>query len=89
MYVAGRAAQVALKHGMDVSTLEDISKSNIDAEILKKKNSKLGSGNSNSYLKQAYFDTVVFTSLQLDGLVKSFGVDHIIMGTDYPFDMME
>jgi aminocarboxymuconate-semialdehyde decarboxylase len=32
---------------------------------------------------------VVFTPLQLDALVKSFGVDHIIMGTDYPFDMME
>lgn len=88
MYVAGRAAQVALKHGMDVSSLEDIFKSNLDAEILKKKNSKLGSG-TNSYLKQVYFDTVVFTPLQLDALVKSFGVDHIIMGTDYPFDMME
>ena len=89
MYVAGRAAQVAIKHGMDVSTsrisLEDIFKSNLDAEIVKKKNSKLGSGNSNSYLKQAYFDTAVFTPLQLDALVKSY----IIMGTDYPFDMME
>lgn len=85
MYVAGRAAQVAIKHGMDVSTLEDIFKSNLDAEILKKKNSKLGSGNSNRYLKQAYFDTAVFTPLQLDALVKSY----IIMGTDYPFDMME
>jgi aminocarboxymuconate-semialdehyde decarboxylase len=32
---------------------------------------------------------VAFTPLQLDALVKSFGVDHIIVGTDYPFDMME
>jgi aminocarboxymuconate-semialdehyde decarboxylase len=42
-----------------------------------------------SYLKKIYFDTVVFTPLQLEALVKTFGVDHIIMGTDYPFDMLE
>ena len=41
------------------------------------------------YLKKIYFDTVVFTPLQLETLVKTFGVDHIIMGTDYPFDMLE
>ena len=41
------------------------------------------------YLKQVYFDTVVFTALQLEALVKTFGADHIIMGTDYPFDMLE
>jgi len=42
-----------------------------------------------SYLKQIYFDTVVFTPLQLETLVRTFGVDHVIMGTDYPFDMLE
>ena len=41
------------------------------------------------YLKQVYFDTVVFTPHQLKTLVDVFGVDHVIMGTDYPFDMME
>ena len=41
------------------------------------------------YLKKIYFDTVVFTPLQLETLVKTFGVDHVIMGTDYPFDMLE
>jgi aminocarboxymuconate-semialdehyde decarboxylase len=41
------------------------------------------------YLKQVYFDTVVFTPLQLESLVKTFGLDPIIMGTDYPFDMLE
>ncbi len=41
------------------------------------------------YLKKVYFDTVVFAALQLEALVKTFGVDHIIMGTDYPFDMLE
>jgi aminocarboxymuconate-semialdehyde decarboxylase len=41
------------------------------------------------YLKKVYFDTVVFTPLQLESLVKTFGADRIIMGTDYPFDMLE
>ncbi len=42
-----------------------------------------------SYLKQIYFDTVVFTPHQLAELVRLFGADHIVMGTDYPFDMAE
>ncbi len=42
-----------------------------------------------TYLKQVYVDTVVFTPLQLETLVKTFGADHVIMGTDYPFDMLE
>jgi aminocarboxymuconate-semialdehyde decarboxylase len=42
-----------------------------------------------SYLKQVYFDTVVFTPHQLEYLIKVFGADHILMGTDYPFDMAD
>ena len=42
-----------------------------------------------TYLKKIYFDTVVFTPFQLRELVRLFGADHIIMGTDYPFDMGE
>jgi len=42
-----------------------------------------------SYLKKIFFDTVVFTPHQLDHLVRVFGVDHIVLGTDYPFDMAE
>src|SRR6185503_1554468 len=41
------------------------------------------------YLRRFYFDTVVFTSHQLDYLVRVFGADRILMGTDYPFDMAE
>lgn len=41
------------------------------------------------YLKKIYFDTVVFTPLQLEALAKTFGTDHIVMGTDYPFDMAD
>jgi aminocarboxymuconate-semialdehyde decarboxylase len=42
-----------------------------------------------SYLKRIYFDTVVFTPGQLAGLVETYGVDHILMGTDYPYDMAD
>ena len=42
-----------------------------------------------SYLKQVYVDTVVFTPDQLDMLVRTFGADHVLMGTDYPYDMLE
>jgi aminocarboxymuconate-semialdehyde decarboxylase len=42
-----------------------------------------------SYLKKIYVDTVVFTPEQLAALVATFGVDHVLMGTDYPYDMGE
>ncbi|MGB6502570.1 MAG: amidohydrolase family protein, partial [Xanthobacteraceae bacterium] len=42
-----------------------------------------------SYLKRVYVDTVVFTPYQLAELVRVFGADHVVMGTDYPFDMLE
>lgn len=40
-----------------------------------------------SYLRRLYFDTVVFTEHQLEYLVGLYGSDHIVLGTDYPFDM--
>jgi aminocarboxymuconate-semialdehyde decarboxylase len=42
-----------------------------------------------SYLKKIFVDTVVFTPLQLKALVETFGADHVVMGTDYPFDMAD
>jgi aminocarboxymuconate-semialdehyde decarboxylase len=42
-----------------------------------------------SYLKQVYVDTVVFTPHQLKALIDLFGADHVLMGTDYPYDMGE
>jgi aminocarboxymuconate-semialdehyde decarboxylase len=42
-----------------------------------------------SYLKKIYVDTVVFSPHQLAELVRLFGTDHVVMGTDYPFDMAE
>ncbi|MEP9377326.1 amidohydrolase family protein [Aquabacter sp. CN5-332] len=42
-----------------------------------------------TYLKRMYFDTVVFSNEQLEALVKFAGVDHVVMGTDYPYDMAD
>jgi aminocarboxymuconate-semialdehyde decarboxylase len=42
-----------------------------------------------TYLKRVYVDTVVFTPHQLRALVDFFGADHVLMGTDYPFDMAD
>src|SRR4029078_6706770 len=43
-----------------------------------------------TYLRRnVYFDTVVFTPHQLEALVKIYGGDRIVLGTDYPFDMLE
>jgi aminocarboxymuconate-semialdehyde decarboxylase len=42
-----------------------------------------------TYLKRIYVDTVVFTPHQLAALVDLFGGDHVLLGTDYPYDMAE
>ncbi|MBK5267333.1 MAG: amidohydrolase [Acidimicrobiia bacterium] len=41
-----------------------------------------------SYLKQVFFDSVVFGD-GLNYLVDRVGADHVLMGTDYPYDMGE
>ena len=41
------------------------------------------------YLKKVFVDSVVFTPQQLAALVEIFGAGHVLMGTDYPFDMAE
>ena len=40
-------------------------------------------------MKQLYFDTVVFTETQLRHMIEVWGPDHVVMGTDYPYDMAE
>ena len=42
-----------------------------------------------TYLKRVYVDSVVFTPHQLEALVTTFGAGHVLMGTDYPYDMAE
>jgi aminocarboxymuconate-semialdehyde decarboxylase len=41
------------------------------------------------YLRKLYFDTLVFDQEQLQFLLRTYGADHLCLGTDYPFDMSE
>ena len=41
------------------------------------------------YLRRVYVDTVVFSPGQLDYLLRNQGVERVVMGTDYAFDMAE
>jgi aminocarboxymuconate-semialdehyde decarboxylase len=47
--------------------------------ILKKKPSKS--------LEKFYFDTIAFDPGMLGHLIERFGADHVLLGTDYPYDM--
>jgi aminocarboxymuconate-semialdehyde decarboxylase len=42
-----------------------------------------------SYMKQVYFDSILFNQKALKFLVDLVGADRVMMGTDYPFDMGE
>ena len=39
------------------------------------------------YLKQFYFDTITHDPVLLKSLVDFAGADHVLLGSDYPFDM--
>jgi aminocarboxymuconate-semialdehyde decarboxylase len=47
--------------------------------VLKKKPS--------SSLEKFYFDTIAFDPGMLKQLIERFGADHVLLGTDYPYDM--
>ena len=40
-----------------------------------------------SYLEKFYFDTITFDRTMLATMVKRYGADHVVLGTDYPYDM--
>jgi len=42
-----------------------------------------------SYLKRLYYDTVVYDPEQIAWLVQRYGSDHVLLGTDWPYDMRE
>jgi aminocarboxymuconate-semialdehyde decarboxylase len=42
-----------------------------------------------SYLKKFYFDTITFDRDMLRHLIDKWGEDHVLLGTDYPYDMGE
>lgn len=41
------------------------------------------------YLRDLYFDLTVFDPGMVETLAERFGADHLLIGTDYPFDMGE
>lgn len=42
-----------------------------------------------SYLEKIYFDTITHNSEMLGNLIERFGADHVMLGTDYPYDMAD
>jgi aminocarboxymuconate-semialdehyde decarboxylase len=42
-----------------------------------------------AYLRNVWFDTLVFDPQELDSLVRTHGEDKLCLGSDYPFDMGE
>lgn len=40
-----------------------------------------------SYLEKFYFDTITFDRGMLAHLIERFGEEHVLLGTDYPYDM--
>ncbi len=42
-----------------------------------------------SYLEKFYFDTITFDPAMLKNLIDRYGADHVLLGTDYPYDMGE
>jgi len=41
------------------------------------------------YLKKFYFDTITFDTQMLRHMIDKYGHEHVLLGTDYPFDMGE
>jgi aminocarboxymuconate-semialdehyde decarboxylase len=39
------------------------------------------------YARQLYFDSLTLSTTNLRFLVEQFGADHVVIGSDYPFDM--
>jgi aminocarboxymuconate-semialdehyde decarboxylase len=37
------------------------------------------------YLRQLYYDTLVYSSANLRHLINEVGADRLVLGTDYPF----
>ena len=42
-----------------------------------------------SYLAKMYFDTITFDAEMLRHMIKKHGPDHVLLGSDYPYDMGE
>ena len=50
---------------------------------------KPGSELPSAYLKQLYFDTLVYSTENLRHLIATVGADRLVIGTDFPFNMSD
>ena len=50
-----------------------------------KKNAELPS----AYLNRFYYDSIVYTEQSLRFLIDSVGIDRVVFGTDWPYDMAQ
>jgi aminocarboxymuconate-semialdehyde decarboxylase len=41
------------------------------------------------YMKRLYFDTVQYDPVEVENLVRRWGADHVLLGTDWPYNMGE
>lgn len=39
------------------------------------------------YVKLLYFDTITHSRMALEYLIENFGAEHVLLGSDYPYDM--
>jgi amidohydrolase family protein len=42
-----------------------------------------------TYARRLYYDTAVFSQVLLPRLVRDMGADHVLLGTDHPFDLRD
>ena len=42
-----------------------------------------------TFLRKFYFDSVVYDRAHLEAIVRKYGADRVLLGTDYPYDMGE
>ena len=55
-------------------------------EVRKEPKAK-GAKSPENYVKNLYFDTITHWTPSLQFLIDTYGADHIVLGTDYPYDM--
>lgn len=59
----------------------------LDKGYQERKESRTCEKPPSAYLSRFYFDTLTFSAEPLEFLVKLAGEEHVVMGSDYPFDM--
>ena len=40
-------------------------------------------------MKKFYFDTITHDPVMLGRLIEQYGAEHVVLGTDYPYDMAD